>query len=380
MHKFLSILKLFLCGLIFILIFYHTIFAQKVEVKIEDGIPVVYNPKEPLPLPNKPSHLTLRKDLTLGGPREDQNHVFWLISYLIIDEDENMIVLDNGESCIKIFDKTGKKISQFGRKGEGPGEFKGTTTVTPIGDNKIGIMDPANHKFSYFSKDGQCLKEINLSKYRTVRKAKGDSQGFIYGTFFRPNEIENEVSFNRELIKFNPDFNPVVTIASFEQRRKIREVIMVEKRYGYDLRKDDFLVWGVNSEYVLHVVDTNGKIVRKIVKDYDPVKITKEERDKIYYNTFGDRKLPSDITLNFPKHFPPFHYLLCDDEGRTYVKTYKKDSQGRIFYDVFDSEGNYFTKFALLEDELLFGVKKNKAYSINRTNIPYLARYTMVWE
>ncbi len=43
MNKLLIILKVFLCGLILILIFYHSLLAQKVEVKIEDGIPVVYN-------------------------------------------------------------------------------------------------------------------------------------------------------------------------------------------------------------------------------------------------------------------------------------------------------------------------------------------------
>jgi hypothetical protein len=31
-------------------------------------------------------------------------------------------------------------------------------------------------------------------------------------------------------------------------------------------------------------------------------------------DAFGDRKLPSDISLNFPKYYPAFYYVFFDDE------------------------------------------------------------------
>jgi hypothetical protein len=380
MNKLLLTLKVILSVFISIFIFSQSLLAQKAEIKIQNGIPVVYNPKEPSPPPNTPSQLTLKEDLKLGGESEAHDYPFSLISFLVIDEDENMIVLDNGESCVKIFDKTGKKISQFAREGEGPGEFQSPTTLTVIGNNKIGVIDPSNHRFTYFAQDGTILKEIILEKYWNVRRVKSDNQGNIYANFFTVVEAEKEISFTVDLIKFDQDFKPAMTLASFEHSRKLREVDMTEKRFGYAVKEDNSLVWGVNTDYILHVVNPDGQIVRKIVKDYNPVKITKEEREIMYHNRFGDRELPSDITLNYPKYFPAYYYVLCDSEGRIYVRTYKKTDQREDFYDVFDAEGRYITNFTLPEDDMLFGIKNNKAYVINREDIPSLTRYTMVWE
>jgi hypothetical protein len=70
------------------------------------------------------------------------------------------------------------------------------------------------------------------------------------------------------------------------------------------------------------------------------------------------------------------------DEGRTYVRTYQQDNEGNFIFDVFDSEGRYFAKFARPEGEMPIIVKKGKLYSIkfDREDFPLLTRYAMVWE
>jgi hypothetical protein len=54
--------------------------GQEIEIKREDGIPVVYNPKEPVSLPGMPSRVTLIEDLRLGDPDEDLNYPFSMFS------------------------------------------------------------------------------------------------------------------------------------------------------------------------------------------------------------------------------------------------------------------------------------------------------------
>jgi len=157
---------------------------------------------------------------------------------------------------------------------------------------------------------------------------------------------------------------------------------MIEKRFGYDVRRDDVLVWGVNTEYVLHFVNSDGKIIRKVVKDYDPEKITEEDRKWHYKLSFGDRKLPPQVKLKYPKHYYPYSYLFCDDEGRIYVRTYEKAGQGEILFDVFDPEGRYIAKFACPVSEMPSIIKKGKMYSMlrDRNELPLMRRYTMIWE
>lgn len=55
-------LILFFC---FLLLFDY-LFGQEVKIKIEDGIPVVYNPKKPALLPGIRAKLVLEEDLTIG--------------------------------------------------------------------------------------------------------------------------------------------------------------------------------------------------------------------------------------------------------------------------------------------------------------------------
>jgi len=380
MRKFFTLIKATLTGMIVFALIGNCLLAQKIEIKMEDGVPVVYNPKNPVPPPGVASQLILQKDLVLGGESEDLIYPFSLLSFLVVDDYENMIVLDNKEACIKIFDKSGNKIKEFGRRGQGPGEFQGPTTLTVIEGGKIGVIDPANHRFSYFSQDGECLEELSMEKYSRIMRVKADSQGFIYANFFTVIDAEKDVTYRVDLIKFDSDLNPLKTIGSFEQSRKRREVVMIEKRFGYALRGDDSLVWGVSDEYTMEIVDPDGIPVRRIVKDYEPIKVTEEDRQKMIKDTFGERELPPSITLNFPKNYPPFYYIICDDRGRIYVRTYEIDHKGGIFYDVFDNEGRYLTKFVLPLEEMIFVIKKDKAYTVNRTNIPCLTRYNMKWQ
>jgi hypothetical protein len=382
MHKILSILKVSLIGIFALSFMSNSLLGDEIKVKMENGIPVVYNPKEPVPLPGMPSHLTFIEDLRLGEPDENQIYPFSMLSWLSVDDDENIIIMDNEEGCIRIFDKTGMLIKRFGRKGQGPGEFQNVSYLIVIEGDKIGVVDRSNHRFSHFSRDGKCLKEVKLGEYWDVYRIKADSLGFLYANFVTWNRTDTEVSFTVDLMKFDADFHPVMTMGSLEDSSKRREVIMIEKRFGYDMRRDDVLVWGVNTEYVLHFVNPEGKIIRKVVKDYEPEKLTEEDRKWHYKLQLGDRKLPPQVKLKYPKHYYPYNYLICDDEGRIYVRTYQKAGQGEVFFDVFDSQGRYIAKFARPVDEMPMVIKKGKMYSIlrDRNDLPLLRRYTMVWE
>ena len=382
MYRTLSIFGVALFAFIAIALMGDCLQAQQIQIKMEDGIPVVYNPKEPVALPNTPSHLTLIEDIRLGEPDENNNYPFSMLSWICVDDRENIITMDNEEACIRIFDKAGKLIRKFGRKGQGPGEFQYVAYLSVIEGEKIGVIDPSNHRFYHFSQDGECLKQIDLGKYWRVGRAKADSRGFLYANFMTMTKAEEEVRSSVELIKFDPDFQPIATLGTYEESRKRNEVNMVEKRFGFDLRGDNVLVWGISTEYVLNFMDSNGKLIRRVVKDYERIRLTDEDRERQYKLYYGDRKLPPEIKLNYPSHFFPFFYVMCDDEGRTYVRTYQKDDKGDFIFDVFDSQGRYFAKFARPESEMPIVVKKGKFYSIkfDREDLPLLTRYRMVWE
>lgn len=352
---------------------------QKTEwkgtIEEDNGVKIVKNPKEPM---YDEAVISLEEDLCIGKENEDEDYMFAEIRSIQVDNEEDIIVLDWKLNLIKVFDKNGKHKTTFGKHGEGPGEIQQPGRMHLKGGKDIGILDYSNNRFSYFSKKGECLKETGLGKYPSLPRAIPDSRGFLYGDV-----LEREERFKRVLIKFNPDLTPVMTIADMERPLRRREFNPITKRLRYQVMADDRFIWANNFEYTLHIVDPSGKLVRKIIKDYDPAKITEEEKKKIMSDMFGDELLPPGYEIVFPQHYPPIYYFRCDEEGKIYVRTYARNDQGLIKWDVFNEEGHYILSFFHPEEDLIFVIKRDKAYSWGEDNeegIPTVKRYRMTWK
>jgi hypothetical protein len=285
-------------------------------------------------------------------------------------------MLDSKEDHIKIFDKSGKHIRTFGERGQGPGEFQSPTRMYLARGKEITVLDSG--KLSYFSEEGKFIKEISLGKYTRIIRAMNDSRGFILGDWYAYGD--KQIS---KLGKFDQDFNLILTIASHEEKMNIFELNLLMPRFVYQVTKDDKVIWGWTDDYELNILDSDGKLTKKIVKEYDPIKITEKDKKRIIGEIWGDRPLPPPQKFYFHRHFPPFYYFVYDNNGQIYVRTHERDSKGNVYYDVFDSEGRHFMKFPHPENELIFVIKNNKAYCMieeNEEGIPLVKRYKMKWE
>jgi hypothetical protein len=350
--------------------------AQKIKVKQEQGIEVIYNPDKPIKIPGVADTLILEQDLCLGGDVQDEDYILAEIGSIEVDDQENIIVLDRKINCIKIFDKTGQFIRSFGKKGQGPGELELPVRSYLVGD-KLTILDLGNNRISFFTLDGECLQEIELGKYRSSR-TMADSLGHIYADIVTYGD-----TIKNELIKFDTNFTPLETIASIEYAAGFRTINMYPESFNFRFLPHDFFVWGLMSRYELNILGPDGKQIRKIIRKYDGFKITTKNKEEEMDRRFGDREIPEGLNFQFPKHFPAFYYFTCDDSGRIFVRTYSRNDQGWIFIDVFDKEGRYFAKFAHPEDELIYFIKKDKMYCLDQEDeegFPVIRRYRMLWK
>jgi hypothetical protein len=134
------------------------------------------------------------------------------------------------------------------------------------------------------------------------------------------------------------------------------------------------------GKYELFVLDPDGKIIKKIVRDYDGIEITNREKEKLIKDWLGDTPVPSNVKFEFPDVYPPFIRFSCDDEGRIYVQTYDKTEDGEAdYYDVFDSEGKYIARFSLKYWAIVW--KKQKLYTIeeDEEGFQVVKRYRVTW-
>jgi len=310
--------------------------------KIEEvnGVTVVKNPEEPIYDENV---FGLDEELTIGEEDKDSEPLFIDVSSVRVDYEENIYVLDSKACQIKVFDKNGKYLRKIGRKGRGPGEMQLPTVLDIVSGKEIMICDFSNNRISFYSLQGELLKEVSKGHFFRLLAPMLDSNRNFVGSM----RIQIEDKRIDELRKFDSNFKPIFTIEKIEYTDEPNVIYPYPPFIFYIILKNDKVLWGNWVHYRLQIADDAGRTTRKIIKDYDPVKITDEDKERDIKERFGDRGIPPDIKLVFPEYYPAFWHLSHDDEGRIFVQTFRRTEEGSYYYDVFDSEGKYIAKVPL---------------------------------
>ena len=350
--------------------------GQEVKIKTENGVTVVYNPRRPVEVPGVPSTISLKEDLVIGKETNKEDYWFSFLNSIAVDDSGNIYTLDPKEIKIRVFNTKGKLLRTFGRRGQGPGEFSGPGGIKVMPDGVLVVYDVLSLRFTYLTLNGKFLKTVSVNKL-PMGSVRIDSRGFVYQ--YKRGRGNKMVE---ELIKYDPDLNPIMKFHSFEKTRKQRVRNPFPEGYHFDISKDDNLIWILSSTYDIHVVDPNGKTVKRILRDHDPVKITDSEKERIKKEE-SSIPAPLQIKLEFPECYPVVSRLLIDNHDRIYTKTSEKDGKGCIYYDVFDPMGRYISRFSLPENEQVAAIKNNKLYCIIRENeegISVAKIYSIGWK
>ncbi len=348
--------------------------AQKVEITTEDGIPVVHNPVKPAPRPDGPSRLVITEDLVIGKEQTGEKTLFAELTSVGADGEGFIWTLDRRDVKIRIFDAAGKPAGAFGRQGQGPGEWEGPIRMDVLPDGTAAIQD--QNKYTVHSRRGECLKELPTTTAIFMNLAlRVDSRGFIHAIIYERGDPPQMV-----LRRFDGSLKPVADLARTDYSYGIGKRIQAFTPVLYfHIAADDRITWGVRTRYELFVLDRDGKPIRRILKDYAPVPLDERGRKRIleYYNSPEVRS-----RLDMPADYPPMSGFTGDPEGRVFVRTYDRDAQDRLIYDVFDTEGRCFTRFALPENETIGAVVKDKLYVMieeDDEGRPLVKRYAMAW-
>ena len=87
----------------------------------------------------------------IGGPRSFSSPVH------CVQCNEYLIVSDYHEHCIKVFDREGNYQYQFGKQGEGNGEFKYPRCLAVNKSGHLLVCDSGNHRIQIFELDGKFI-------------------------------------------------------------------------------------------------------------------------------------------------------------------------------------------------------------------------------
>jgi len=344
--------------------------SQKVEwkgvIEKENGIIVVKNPKKPIYSENV---FSLAEELSIGKAKGRDEYMFSQIRSIAVDEKERIYVLDTKEAHVKVFDKNGEYIKTVGRKGQGPGEMSLPFSICITSQNEIVVQDLNNRRIMFYSLDGSFINSLSTAKIIIVG-FNIDSRGNIIGII----SIRGPDKQVIELQKFNSDLSYLYSFGSFSLPSRSSTFNPFMPELCWAVSKEDNVICGYPANYEFKLFNPEGKVIRKVIKDYKSIKITQEEIEK------SKKRLPGPMRLDIPLYHSAYQDLTIDEENRIFVQTWERsENEEGYYYDVFDSEGKYIAKIHLKFPPRIW--KRNKLYTIeeDQNGFHMVKRYKVTW-
>lgn len=382
-------------SLLLVLLFFYCCGSKagKVERVTEDGAEVVLNQLEPYTIKGEPASFTLEKEFAIDSENDKMAELGLtdIDIHFDVDLDGNVYLAchKNSEGMIFQFDGEGNFVRSFLRKGQGPGELQGRNYVSlylTVDENDNLAVSDFGNKLVVFDRRGKMIEEtrIDSAAISTAPLANGNFLSYI-------SVMDGASDYINQ--------NPLTLFDSqFKEIKELDKQMIPNPIVGKRLKGSYYILsWSVSdgliftgfqeSGYEISVYDLDGKPVRKIKKEFSPVPIPKEHKEKF----MGQFSAPifDDIRskIYFPDAMPPFHSLFTDDEGRLFVMTYEKgENPGEFIYDIFNPDGVCIGRKSLkiLHDEsgVYAKMKNGQFYCLNEKDSGYkeLVVSKIVWE
>jgi len=216
------------------------------------------------------------------GPSLDvgrQGLLFGSISSVCEDPQGNFHLLDRKEFKVYEFSADGRVLREFGRKGQGPGDFQSPNRIVFTSQGELAVLEDLNF-VSFFRTDGSFLRRLDLQDRLGL--------GYIgpnryYGWVWRP-EDRQQVMVDEK--------NAVISTFHVQPREAFSVVLPDETgravmfNYVSEFYVPGFLfdhsrslsAIGISSLYQLALLDEDGRTVAVIERDLGPRRITRRER------------------------------------------------------------------------------------------------------
>jgi len=353
------------------------------KIKTVDDVKIIQNKKRPNPPKGTPSKLKLELE-TVIGESDDPDKAFSQLGSFVVDDNAIIYALDFKEQKIKVFDAEGQFVRSFGEKGQGPGELQMPAGIHLAPGNELAVDDALAKKMVYFTKEGKYIREVSYATRLALVNLLMDPFGSFIGRemklegqemFFDVVKLDNEMKslFSLDKIGFP------IPIPGSGNKINLMDMISI-----YQFDSSGNIYYGRNRDYEINMYTPEGKLVKSIRKEFQPQKITEEDKEEILgrMDSFANMG-PVNFRemFEFPKMFPPFQLFTLDENDRIFVRTWEKGQEEDEFvHDIFDPEGRFI---AQVTSKINVSVWKNgKAYAAdeNEEGFNVIKRYKVNWE
>ncbi len=255
------------------------------------------------------------------------------------------LVIDGNQLYVReketfyIYSMTDFKLTgKFGRRGEGPGDFRTPPDLCVFPDY-LFCEDGIANRLSFFSRDGILKYEIRIPD--NVYDINIVGKNFI-GV---ESEIDPKTMITTKNINFyTKDFEQIMELSNWHGQESIFfprgsnkkfDLEVIRDSFSYDVYDDRIYLADTRKGFYIAVYDSSGNKIYEIKKEYEKKEVSQEFKSK--YTKKDDSKINrlKNINFVFRDYFPAFDRIEVKS-GKIYVWTHehKKDKQELLILDL----------------------------------------------
>ncbi len=289
-----------------------------------------------------------------------------LMKPMVMAVDDTQLYVTQEASVFIYSLKDFKLVKKFGKAGEGPQEFHVLPQIPLVIDVRTDrIIVNSFGKISYFTKQGEFIKEVKTKSIALFLQALGDGflgmsvtaqDGVRYRTINLYDSVLNKL---KEIYRAKDDFQA-------GQGLKV-----LTKPFIYQAYEDKILLPG-KDDATIDVFDKEMKKLLSIHLDQGKRKVDQKFKDAVI-NLFKTNPATKDYfemlkPITFPDYFPAIRAFFVDD-GTIYVMTFKMENNANEFF-TYDMSGKFKKRLLIpiqYETELQpypITINKKKLYQI----------------
>ncbi|MCY3707098.1 MAG: hypothetical protein OXH08_16620 [Gammaproteobacteria bacterium] len=216
---------------------------------------------------------------------------FSRVSAVGFGQSGNLHVMDDQGGRVVVVSEVGELVHEFGRIGDGPGEFAGNTNTavgfTVLRDGRTVVFDPGHTAFDVFGPDGEFDRSVRMPGnlfygMRTLLPAR-DGQNVVTTSF-------SALSMGSPAGGPEPSFRPVYRFVLTGDEAVQDTVIRAWRPpgdpdgFGPELVAGALpggeLVYTDSSAYAIKVATGNGELTRVLTRPFQPEPVTARIRDR----------------------------------------------------------------------------------------------------
>lgn len=315
--------------------------TPQVEKIMEDGVEVLINHLEPYTLSGEKTIIALENECVIDLEDPAISDIgLYDINVFGVDSDRNIYLMAMQTETDHIFKFTqdGDFIKAFGNNGSGPGELSRPLHLWVMSNNEIFVADAGNTKLAYYDSEGSLLREKSLKSVIAITHPLTNGNFITFGMVM-PEEGQDYLEYPLNLCDENMEVIKALETFRLENFRVTKRIRGTQPGFGFATSSDRIYTMNEDRGYLVHIHDFEGNLIRKIRKEYTPVKIPEDAKKHALERL---NEFQRQYTY-FPESYPPCRSLFSDSRGRLFVVTYEPGkSPGENMVDMFSVEGAFF--------------------------------------